>query len=270
MDECDVSVIIPVHNTGQQANELAKKLLNSYGKIEVILVDDGSTDDSLKVLRGLKDKRAKIYHKKNGGPSSARNYGVKKAVGKYLLFVDSDDNVKEDFVEKMVLAMDDSTAMVVCGVKYCKLDNNSEEDVYLDSFSYKCGESNKDYAIRSMLKDGRMYPVFNKAFKNEIVKKADLKFDESIDYGEDTKFVMDYLDVAQGKIKLVLEPLYVYYAGTATSIARKLQTEWDNWRTCFKNLRKWIGKKPTWSQRKALVLIYLKWRASWLKAKFNV
>lgn len=259
---------MPVYNTGESAKKLIKKILGVYDDLEIIVVDDGSTDDSRDLLKAIGDKRVKIFGKENGGPSSARNFGIEKAKGKYLLFVDSDDDVENGYVDKMVKAMNDGIAMAVCGVKYCKLDNNSKEDVYLDDFPYRENENNKDLMLRSLLHDGRMYPAFNKIFRTDIIKNNKLKFDESMDFGEDTKFVMDYLENVDGAIKFVLEPLYIYYAGTSTSTAKKMQGEWKNWKKCFDNLKKWIGESPTLEQRKMLGLIYLKWRASWIRTKF--
>lgn len=265
--QVEVSVIVPVYNTGKTAVKLAKKLLGDNERLEVILVDDGSTDDSWQVLQDLNDKRIKKYRKENGGPSAARNYGIEKASGEYLMFVDSDDDVKVGFVEKMLEAINSSdVALAVCGVKYKKIWLQSEEDVYLDGFLYEENEDNKGLVLRSLLHDGRMYPAFNKIFKSEVIKKNDLKFDESMKFGEDTKFVLDYLTVAEGEIRFVLEPLYVYNAGTSTSTAKKMEKEWKNWQRCFGNLKKWVGK-ANFREKRLLALIYLKWRASWLKSR---
>ena len=261
-----VSAIVPVYNTGKAAKKIVGKLLSSYDDLEVILINDGSTDDSADVLAGLKDERVSIYTKENGGPSSARNYGIDKARGKFLLFVDSDDEVRKDYIEKMVKTMDECVDLGVCGVEYHKMDEHSAEDVYLDACEYEKNESNKDLMLRSLLHDGRMYPVFNKIFRTEIIKKRNIRFDEAMSFGEDTKFVMEYLGAAKGKIEFVLEPLYVYHAGNETSVARRMQKEWKNWQTCYNNLKKWVGEKPTLKQWTIVRLIYLKWRMSWLKS----
>ena len=140
-----VSIVIPVFNTGKLARSLVDKLLSDdYRDVEIILVDDGSTDNSLEIIKQIKNEKVRIYNKKNGGPSAARNFGIKKAKGEYLLFVDSDDDMAQDYVQKMVLAFRDDIDMVVSGVKYCKLDKQNEEDVYLDEFLYKDNEGNKD------------------------------------------------------------------------------------------------------------------------------
>lgn len=87
-----VSVIIPVYNTGKAAIKIIDDLLRgTYSELEIVVVDDGSTDDSLATLKQIKDKRVKVFDKPNGGVSSARNYGIKKATGSLISFVDSDD-----------------------------------------------------------------------------------------------------------------------------------------------------------------------------------
>ena len=267
MSKIDVSVVVPVYNTGKTAKVLIRKLLDSYDRIELIIVDDGSTDGSAELLDSINNVKVRVFHKENAGPSSARNFGLKKAKGKYLMFIDSDDDIKKHFIREMVLMMDESTAMVVSGVEYNKLSSNEKSDVYLDPFDYKQDETNKDLMLRSLLYDGRMYPAFNKIFRTETIKNHDVRYDETMNYGEDTKFVMDYLNVAEGKIKFILKPLYIYYAGTSTSTAKKSQGVWSNWQKCFDNLKHWVGKNPSWNQKRILALIYLKWRASWLRTK---
>ena len=269
MDESLVTVVIPVYNTGQSAKKLAEKVLKN-SNTEVILVDDGSTDNSMDVLGSIKNKRIKLYNIENGGPSVARNFGIGNAKGKYLMFLDSDDDIKEDFIKKMVKEMEkEGVALAVSGVEYRKLKQKTAENVYLNDFPYKENEDNKSLVLRSLFSDGRMYPAFNKIFDAEVVRKNKLQFDESMKFGEDTKFVLDYLKCKNGRISFVSEPLYIYNAGTSTSTAKKMEKEWRNWRKCFSNLRKWIGRKSTLNEKRLLVMIYLKWKASWLKAKLS-
>ena len=91
-----VSVIIPVYNTLEYLPKCLDSLVNqTLDDIELIIVNDGSPDDSHKLIKEYCEKypNIKYYKKKNGGLSSARNYGIKKAVGEYIGFVDSDDYV---------------------------------------------------------------------------------------------------------------------------------------------------------------------------------
>lgn len=265
-----VSVIIPVYNTGKAAIRIIDDLLRgTYSELEIIIVDDGSTDDSLAILQQIKDKRAKVFNKTNGGASSARNYGIKKATGMLVSFVDSDDGVEKTFIEKLVSAMNaPETTLAATGVCHKKLSTGLVRKVYLDEFNRKPNEKLETYVLRSLIHDGRMYPVFNKLFRADIIRKNKIAFDETLKFAEDTKFVLDYLRAGSGDVKFVLEPLYIYNYGTETSSVKNLEGVWKNWQRAFKNLKAWVGK-PDMTQKKLLHRIHLKWRLSWIKVKYG-
>lgn len=262
-----VSIVIPVYNTGETASKLINKFLNDkYENIELVVVDDGSKDDSLELLKQIKSKKLRLFGKENGGPSSARNYGINVAKGKYILFVDSDDDVKDDFVSKMVDAISEpGIDLVMTGVKFVE-PNGEATERFLDEFGRREDEKVKTFVLRSMLEDGRMYPAFNKIFKMSIIKEYNIKFDEEMSFGEDTKFVLDYISKMNGEIVQILEPLYIYNVGTSTSTAKRLEGDWKNWKKSYKNLQKWIDPNDL-HQKRLLMMIYLRWRYSWMRAK---
>ncbi|MCQ2387266.1 MAG: glycosyltransferase [Clostridia bacterium] len=104
MENVKISIIVPVFNTEKYLSECINSLINQTLKnIEIILVDDGSTDNSPAICDefALKDNRIKVFHKENGGQSSARNLGLKNSNGEYILFVDSDDTILDVACEKM-------------------------------------------------------------------------------------------------------------------------------------------------------------------------
>ena len=114
-----VSVIVPIYNVEDYLLTCIKSILNqTYTNIEVILVNDGSTDKSLDICKKIirNDSRVRLISKKNGGLSEARNFGIDEALGEYYLFVDSDDYIKEDMIEKMVIAMNKerNIDLVIC------------------------------------------------------------------------------------------------------------------------------------------------------------
>ena len=119
MDKTLVSIIVPVYNVQDYVERCLKSLARqSYANIEMIIVDDGSTDGSRRICDDFAtgEGRAKVYHKTNGGLSEARNFGIKKARGEYVLLVDSDDYVEKDFVAKLLSVIKDSSAdIAVCG-----------------------------------------------------------------------------------------------------------------------------------------------------------
>ena len=97
-----ISIIVPVYNVEKYLERCINSLISqTYNNIEILLIDDGSTDKSGKIIDEmcLKDDRLKVFHKKNGGVSSARNYGLKKSNGKFVTFVDSDDYVDKDYIK---------------------------------------------------------------------------------------------------------------------------------------------------------------------------
>ena len=98
------SVVVPVYNVEEYIEKCLSSILNqTYSNFEVIIVDDGSTDGSFKIIDKFvnKDKRFMVFKKQNGGLSDARNYGIKYVTGDYLLFVDSDDYIGEDLLLKL-------------------------------------------------------------------------------------------------------------------------------------------------------------------------
>ena len=97
-----ISVIVPIYNVDKYLTRCINSIVsNTYTNLEILLINDGSTDNSLNICNSFlsKDSRIKIYSKKNGGLSSARNLGIDKSTGKYISFIDSDDYISENFYE---------------------------------------------------------------------------------------------------------------------------------------------------------------------------
>lgn len=120
-----ISIIVPIYNVEKYLEECIESLiLQDYENIEIILVDDGSQDKSKKICDKYAEKHSNIktYHKENGGLSDARNYGIKKANGKYICFVDSDDFVKSDYISSMYDNLKKHNVQIsACGYSYCYL-----------------------------------------------------------------------------------------------------------------------------------------------------
>lgn len=262
MKEPLISVIVPVYNTEKEARKLVEQILSSAALVEVLVVDDGSAEPVGK----FDDQRVKVLRQENKGASAARNRGIKEARGDFVVFPDSDDMVRPGFLEKMLKEMTKpGTALVLTGVRYKKLAAGTAEDVCVKPFFRDFRGDLKTRVLESFLKDGRMYAVSNKMFRMDVVRE--LKFDEKMKYGEDTKFVLDYLARAEGAIREVSEPLYIYNYGTATSAAKKAEGDWQNWQKCYENLQKWVGTKATLRQKILLRLILTRWRISWWRRR---
>lgn len=125
-----VSVIVPVYNVEQYLSDCLESICRQTLKgIEIIVVNDGSTDNSLSIIKSFQQKYSniKLINKKNGGLSSARNAGIDMAVGEYLFFVDSDDFIDLDTLEKMyVKAKETHCPLIICGILQYWSDNKKK------------------------------------------------------------------------------------------------------------------------------------------------
>ncbi|MBD5402939.1 glycosyltransferase [bacterium] len=200
-----VSVIVPVYNVEKYLKRCLNSLINQTLKnIEIICINDGSTDKSAKILNEYSsDKRIKIINQQNSGPSISRNKGINIAKGEYIGFIDSDDWVDLDFYEKLYKsATKHNTDIATAGIirlhklhkKYHlkitkeEISNNTNEKFLL------CDCPEKSY-------------VWNKIYKTEWLKSNNLKFEEGIIY-EDVIFTPEVLFYSD---KIVTVPNTYYY-----------------------------------------------------------
>ncbi len=265
-----VSIIVPIYNTEKYLKTCLDSIVNqTYKNLEVILVDDGSTDNSGKIIDeyAKKDSRIKAIHQKNAGQSAARNIGLKKATGDFISFIDSDDRVDKDFISELLAPYQNgNTSITVCGRHYEMLRQKYRKTVFISYIRpRRKHESKKAYILFLMTIDGRMYSAIDKIFRADIAKK--IKFNESINFSEDTNYVLDYLKKAPGEIKFVLKPLYIYNYGTEGSTIKKSSIIWSNWQAAYKNLKSWLGPQPSLRERFWLHAVHLRWRVSYVRSK---
>ena len=220
MERVCVSVIIPVYNAEKTIERCIESIANqTYKNVQIICVDDGSTDNSNKIIKQLmkKEKRLELIEKSNGGVSSARNIGIEHSKGKYIEFVDSDDAISERMIETLVKSIEkDKTDIVICGYKVygkgkiCSLKSN----VYLNKDEFY----NDFYSIYSST---YLNPPWNKLFRRESITEL---FDENIDIGEDLIFNLNYINKID-TISTLSEPLYIYTPGTENSLTIKYNSK---------------------------------------------
>ncbi len=203
------SIIIPVYNVKDYLKECFDSVVNqTYSDYEILVIDDGSTDGSSKIIDEYAKKYSKItaYHKKNGGLSDARNYGIKKAKGTYVIFIDSDDFVATDLLKKC----DDVISKEKPDLLYF--------DFYEYSESHKCRSLRGVKDIQATEKERYMMSppaAWNKVFKRELFVKHDIWFPKGLWY-EDLATTPRILMYAR-RISYLNEPLY-YYRQRAGSI----------------------------------------------------
>lgn len=204
-----ISIIIPIYNVEKYVGRCIESVINqTYKNIEIILIDDGSTDSSKIICQKYtkEDSRIHYYFKKNGGVSLARNMGIEKSNGKFIQFVDADDYIEKNMVEVLYNNIIKYNADIsTCNIK--KMDKNGKilfPIQHLGIHTYT-----KDEYIKNIY-DEKMYYAYpiNKLIKKEII--GNIRFDEQVFNMEDILFI---LEITQN-VKLVVydgnEYLYNY------------------------------------------------------------
>lgn len=212
-----VSIIIPVYNVEQYLKATLDSVKNqTYRNLEIILVDDGSTDSSPSICEeyAAVDDRFIVYHKDNGGVSTARNVALDKITGEYCVFIDSDDLVKDCYVEKMVEYAEKFNS----GIVTCRWMNGSEHTI--DNFhNYNCKEhpNATEVTFDYTYFNGRYFHsvVTCAIFATELVKKS--RFSTELIVGEDTYFFAEMM--AYGRRMIFVDELYYYYTFRDRSLA---------------------------------------------------
>lgn len=222
-----VSIIVPAYNVEKYIEKCLESLVNQTLKeIEIIVVNDGSTDNTKKEIEKFLAKhpgKIKYLEKENGGLSDARNYGMPHAQGKYIGFVDSDDYVEKDMFEEMYKkAEEEQSDMVECDFIW----------EYPDKQRIDTGK------IYNGQKDALMYArvvAWNKLIKRETLEKANIKFPKGLRY-EDTEFFYKLLP-SLNKISFVKKPM-VHYVQRNNSIANtqneRVKEIFEIWENIFK------------------------------------
>lgn len=199
----DISIIVPVYNSENTLERCVNSLVNqTYRAIEIILINDGSKDASGQICDSYlkNDDRIKVYHKKNEGVSIARNMGINKAQGYFLLFVDSDDFLSLDACEILL-----------------KNQNTLDPDCIIFGFNQLSGtiwapQENKQYQSLNEFKEDYAYWLNTELLSssvNKLYKKSKLveSFPPKMSFGEDLVFSLNYLSNCE-KIVFISDTLY--------------------------------------------------------------
>lgn len=218
-----ISIVIPLYNSEKYIEKCIRSIISQkYKNIEIIIVNDGSTDNSYKIAKKLEsaDNRIKLINKKNKGVSSARNIGIKKASGDYIIFVDSDDYLNFDAIEQIYNELEKKYFdLIIFEISIIK--NNTMKKM-------KCKLANNDYKVQQLLNKllknpkyiERINSVCSKVYKLDIIKKQNIKFNENIQIGEDLLFNIKYLKFVN-KIKWNNKAIYNYYVENKKSATKK-------------------------------------------------
>lgn len=208
-----VSVIVPTYNRSNDALNIVRKLTSQdYVNIEIIVINDGSNDDTINVLKKITDNRLIVINKPNSGVSDTRNVGLANASGEYVLFVDDDDDIPADYVSSVMRKEYDGIDLIIDS--YCtQLDNNEPQKIEfpLKGFADSC--ETIDYICGEMPDRPYAFFVHGKRFKMSVIRSQSVKFSDTIGLGEDRCFVMDYI-LASKTCRIVNNHKYIVKSQT--------------------------------------------------------
>lgn len=200
-----VSVILPVYNGERNIGLILHSMLNQvYKDWELIIVDDGSKDETGRICQQFKEKdnRINYFYKDNGGVSSARNFGLNKAKGDWIVFIDADDDVSDRYLFDLVSNIKPKE-LIIQGYK--KIEKNKHFNIDFGSFS-NITEKESLFDKYNILEKG--YP-WNKIFDNNLIKETNLRFNENLSYSEDLVFLLQYLVYADS-VSFISGTNYIY------------------------------------------------------------
>lgn len=221
-----VSIVIPVYNMGQNLRKCVDTLVNqTYQNLEIILVDDGSQDNSLEICRELEkeDSRIMSYHQMNQGAGPARNYGIEQATGEYVYFPDADDYLEKNAIQVLINSVV-STGSDLAVFGYKKASQN--EEIYgikrYEPMVFEAENVRKDYSefITMEAKYSIQGAPWNKFFSLNIIKENKITY-PALRRHQDEAFIARYMTYAK-KICFISDVLYVYYVND-------LKKEWDKY-----------------------------------------
>lgn len=206
-----VTIIIPAYNCEKTISRCIDSLImQTYKDIEIIVVDDGSLDNTYDIIKRYShiDNRIIPLKQKNGGPGAARNTGMKFAKGTYFTFVDADDTVEKDYVEKMVVvAKKFKLELVISDIHIYGKKKKFKNSQFCNVIS---GKENIKSQIIPLIKNGRLNAPFAKLYNLNIQRENNVNMPTNIDIGEDLQFNLAYIQNVS-KIGILDVKLYTYY-----------------------------------------------------------
>ena len=235
-----ISFIVPVFNTGTNIENIVNSILKVSSTmdniLEIIVVDDGSDDqetlDSLKNISKLND--VSVIRQKNSGPSTSRNIGISNTSGEWIGFCDSDDIIDSEHLLNTVktIKMNNykNSDMLVFGwnIRHDQNNKSTYRHINLEKQSIIGKNDITQKTLKSLSLDGRMYNLWNRLYRKNIIRDNNIKLDENLRFGEDLIFNLNFLLKSSRIDILDVAPYYTYISNSETSIVKttKLNTEY--------------------------------------------
>ena len=258
-----VSIIVPVYNGEKVLPHCVESIMNQdYKDIEIILIDDGSKDDSFRIISDYakKDERIVPVHKENGGVSSTRNLALDMATGDYIQFIDVDDWLPFDSTKLMVRAIEEEKTDLVVADFYRVVDGKSTKKGSIRKGGIMTlGE----YADRMLLTPADFYfgVLWNKLYKKQIIDEFNIRMDENISMSEDAIFNLQYL-LHASLISILKSPVYYYVKSEGSLVSQNINIPGivkmkKNVITYFEDFYRKILSPEDFEARKPIIYGYL-------------
>jgi len=266
---CQISIVVPIYNTARYLRECIESIINqSFTNIEIILVNDGSTDNSLDICYEYKerDSRVIVINQKNSGVAVARNAGLKIATGEYIIFLDSDDIFSNNLLEKLYNQAEKTNADITICRENALYENEPLQKIrwYMDDIaSPPCEVFSVKIYSKYILNFCILWP-WDKLYRTEFLKRIDAKYPTKriIEASEDLVFVGRTLVNAE-RITIVNEYLinHRYHSKSLEATRNKYAAT-----EALKELAALLKKDGLYSTVKQsfinLVMVYLRWHYS--------
>ena len=211
MDKNLISVIIPVYNCQKYVGRCLLSVINqTYGNIEIIIIDDGSTDSSLSVIKSRDDSRMKVINSRHRGVSIARNIGIENSNGDFIFFIDADDFLESDALE-LLMKNQNGADLVIGDFKKIREGDASSGNARVFRESKLLNKRDIIDYVKKFLTKTNKFPLFDncwgKLFKAPIIKENKVFFDVNLCTSEDVAFNFDYLKYVE-KVFFLNKPIY--------------------------------------------------------------
>ncbi|TPF97430.1 glycosyl transferase family 2 [Bifidobacterium sp. UTCIF-39] len=235
------SVIIPVYDAGNCIERLLRTFVaQNNDRCEVIVVDDGSQDQSLSICNAIANENdfITVLSQHNQGASAARNYGIEHASGKYLVFVDSDDSVADDYVQTVTNICETGGFDLV----QCNWVQGTPEDGYAPAYA---DIADRKVAVEEYCRDllGQKFnPPWNKIYRRSVIDEHNIRFDSTMTMGEDLEFAIRYVRYVD---TVMMSPsfIYRYFFNTDGLCAKASLSYFSDLRKLYDSMKKLIDER---------------------------
>lgn len=258
MDNGIVSVIIPVYQAEKYLSRCISSVLNqTYKNLEILLIDDGSTDKSLHICKEMAqtDLRIRVFHHENAGVAATRNLGLDEAKGEFIYFLDSDDRIDSNTLSAMVLSMTEHHAQLcICGFQYVE-----ETGCKKHGFPTDCKVDKSEFMDQyfwDLYENSVLFNIGTKLYRRSIIEEAGLRFHTDMVVYEDIRFCLEYVDKVQ-QIYLQGKPYYDYLMDNSESLLHGYKSGF--WESTFKYCHILMSKfanKPSSLNKAVLLCLY--------------